>query len=152
MNWRKASVHTTKPGGTAIPALVSSPRLAPLPPTVSVSERAISAKVRTKDEVTRASSKNGYDAAIAIDPQPLACRDALCGLTGANDRGQAVFASDDCRVRHRPTDIRHGRLDAAEHRSPAWVGDRADQNLTVEDLSDICGGLQHTGDTFDDAW
>ena len=42
MKFSNASVRTTKPGGTLMPARSSSPRLPPLPPTFGRSSRPIS--------------------------------------------------------------------------------------------------------------
>ncbi len=47
-NSRYAAVVTTNPGGTGMPARVSSPRLAPLPPATAMSPRPSSSKRRMK--------------------------------------------------------------------------------------------------------
>jgi len=60
MKCSKDSVRTTKPGGTSIPARVSSPRLPPLPPTCGRSSSVRSAKtLMWRDPVTAGSPRHG---------------------------------------------------------------------------------------------
>src|SRR3984885_12955033 len=123
-NRSKAAVLTTNPGGTAIPARASSPRLPPLPPTCGRSARPSSANQPTISEsftATRAaarSTQNGHDTAPAVDPDALAILDPRRAVTGTDHGRQAVLACDDGRMAHRATDVRDGSRNLAEDRRP----------------------------------
>src|ERR1700733_11726190 len=123
-NRSNAAVLTTNPGGTAIPARASSPRLPPLPPTCGRSARPSSANQPTISEsftATRAaarSTQNGHDTAPAVDPDALAILDPRRAVTGTDHGRQAVLACDDGRMAHRATDVRDGSRNLAEDRRP----------------------------------
>src|SRR5688572_26260774 len=70
-NCSKARVITTKPGGTAMPARVSSPRLPPLPPTSGRSLRPISS-----NQPMIAPAPTGSDVELFVD------RDAVLAAIG----------------------------------------------------------------------
>src|SRR5215469_4796305 len=63
-NLSNASVHTTKPSGTVIPAPVSSPNEPPFPPTAARSSRVISANQRMFED---ARIQDGSQVQLTVD-------------------------------------------------------------------------------------
>jgi hypothetical protein len=77
--------------------------------------------------------------------------DRLRPVRGAEDRREPVLAGDDRRVRHDPTDVRDGCLDAREHGRPARRGRRADEDLARLHLIEVGDGGHDAGRPLDDA-
>src|SRR5699024_4837911 len=65
-----------------------------------------------------------------IDDEFVSRFDGGRRVAGTGHCSQVVFTAHDGGVAHHPTDIGDGGLDLAEDRSPAWRGDRSDQNFT----------------------
>ncbi len=80
MNARYACVVTTKPGGTGMPAAISSPRFAPLPPAMSTSPRRRSPKGRMCG-----CAPNARPSKLPVSPRVYRC-------AAANDRASARAA------------------------------------------------------------
>src|SRR6266704_3399721 len=143
----KALVVTTKPGGTVIPALASSPRPAALPPVTGRSPTPMSASVRVKSGLVIVppwlSAQDPHDPAVTVDADPLAGLDHPGRVPGPHHGRHAVLARHDRRVRHVPADVGNRRLDLPEHRGPARRRDRADEELAVAALPDVVDAADH---------
>src|ERR1700683_4615409 len=112
MNRSKATVLTTNPAGTAMPALCISPSRPPLPPTCCLSSSPISAnQPMTAVEDMAHLLQNRHDTAPAIDTYALTVLDARCTVAGSNDSRQSILARHDRSMAHRAANIRHGRDD-----------------------------------------
>src|ERR1700730_7567255 len=151
-----------------MPARDSSPRAAPLPPTVGrspaptlVMPRTSSSPLISPDRssgpahlattgcIHWSSAEDADNPAVTVDPHPLAGLDPRGRVPGADDGRHPVLAGYDRGVRHRAADVGHRCLDLAEHRRPARRGDRADQDLTVADLAYVIDAAQDPGGSLD---
>jgi hypothetical protein len=72
-----ASAVTTNPGGTGKPARLSSPRLAPFPPTRPTSARDTSANQATKPRAPPPPSRAGVRRSCSLSPGPPPDHDYL---------------------------------------------------------------------------
>ena len=134
-----------------MPAAISSPRLALLPPKSAPSARRRSASGRLCAALTGTAGAV-EDRHAPVEPStrsiwPVPIRDG--GAPGADHGRQPVLARDDRRVGHDPADVGDGRLDLGEDRRPGRRGDRADEDLAGADVGDLVAGLDHPGRTLD---
>src|SRR5437667_583204 len=67
----------------------------------------------------------------SVHANALAVFDLLRGCASSYDRGQAIFARDNCCVAHGAADVRDGGSDLLKDRRPGGVGDVTNQNVTA---------------------
>src|SRR5262245_57798600 len=153
MKRSNAAVFTTNPGGTAMPARCSSPRLPPLPPTCGRSASPMSANqpMMSVDVVMNfRSMEDRHHAAPAVDADTLTILDARRGVAGADHRGQSELARHDRCMAHRAADVRHRAGDLRKDGCPGRIGDLADENVALLQLRNLLDRLHDAGRPLDD--
>src|SRR5437588_11603980 len=152
-----ARVFTTYPGGTAIPARLSSPRLPPLPPTCARSPSPISSNQAmcaptpmTLPTGRRSLREQGDHATPAVDADALTVLDPRGRGPRAHHRGKTELPGHDGGVAHRAADVGYRARDLLEDRRPRRIGDLADEDVTLAHPADLLHRLHDARRTLDD--
>src|SRR5882672_4497809 len=151
MKLSNASVRTTKPGGTGMPARCSSPRLPPLPPTLGRSSRPISRNQLMYFATCTVRFQSGQqrdDAASTVDANPLAILDLRGGIAGAHHGRQPVLARDDGSVAHGTADVGYGGANFLKDGCPGWIRDMADENIPLLQTRNLFYRFHDACDSF----
>src|SRR5664279_1523045 len=93
--------------------------------------------------------KQGDDAAPAIHTDALTVLDPGGAVARAHHCGKAILSRHNGGVAHGAADVRYGAGNLVEDRRPGWIGDLADQNISLLQARHLLHRLDDAGGALD---